>query len=452
MPHTLDARMAEQIQTDAVDRMWLAGATESNLSIRREVLSPGTTLDLQDRSLKIKRDTVLVFVDDQPLANWGHPCRYLLYEPKRGRLYSTLNASFPPDLRGGRQHATVPFHEPVVFPRPETWWHVKPFPSAPLVQSRNWYAVLFSGASNNRHTNDLEFLYRVLRQDYGVPADHIYVLNHDGTVNYFGDPRPVSTWPGDGSPYTMPVNAAGTRSELDSVLDELKGRLSEDDGLLIHTNNHGGGSEESTLVTYAGPSITASEFAAKLAELPTYRCLMVMMEQCYAGGFNASILASSTAQHSSVASAASATRSSIGGPDFDPFARDWISALHLATPAGAPLISNPDGNGDGCVTAREAYEYADAHHDWRDSPHFSASSLAARGCFLGMRLPVQLLPDLRVLIDEYWRDPGPLRAAFARIEEVLPSIVEVARPELEHASQTRSAIEALVKDALRRPD
>ena len=63
----------------------------------------------------------------------------------------------------------------------------------------NRYAILFSGASNNRHTNDLEFLYRQLVDRFFFAEDNITVLNYDGTVNYSGWPKPVSSWPGDSS-------------------------------------------------------------------------------------------------------------------------------------------------------------------------------------------------------------------------------------------------------------
>jgi hypothetical protein len=77
--------------------------------------------------------------------------------------------------------------------------------------------------------------------------------------------------------------------------------LKADDLLLIHTNNHGGhNGTESYLCTYSGPDYLASDFAAKLGKLPKFNCLMVMMEQCHSGGFNAPILANSTATLTSV--------------------------------------------------------------------------------------------------------------------------------------------------------
>jgi hypothetical protein len=44
----------------------------------------GTRLALPGLTLTIDRDTFLAFVDRQPLANWGHPARYILIEGDTG--------------------------------------------------------------------------------------------------------------------------------------------------------------------------------------------------------------------------------------------------------------------------------------------------------------------------------------------------------------------------------
>jgi hypothetical protein len=112
---------------------------------------------------------------------------------------------------------------------------------------------------------------------------------------------------------------------------------------------------------------------------------MVMMEQCHAGGFNAAIVAHSTATLTSVSSACEELKSSIGGTYFDPFARDWIAAMTGNTPYGGALASNPDTDGSGKVSAREAHDYADAVKDAYDTPVYSESSAAAGNYYLGQR-------------------------------------------------------------------
>src|SRR5262249_42514065 len=120
------------------------------------------------------------------------------------------------------------------------------------------------------------------------------------------------------------------------------------------------------------------DFSNKLAKLPKFRQLIVMLEQCHAGGFNSSILAKSTAAATTVASAATEFQNSHVTADgnWDPFARDWIAAQAGHNPFGAALAFNPDTNHNGRIEAQEAYDYANAVRDPRDSPNFSESSPA----------------------------------------------------------------------------
>jgi Peptidase C13 family len=408
------------VQDDARFRQ-LERKGESNLHILREVLRSGQTIDGRDKQIRVERDTVMVFADDAPTFNWAHPCRYLLYDAKEAVPYLEVPASFPPYLIDPPDTFEA-FHEPVVHARPERVWTVPWFPKYPVWPEGQWYAVLFSGASNNRHTNDLEFLYRILRNDYGVPADRIYVLNYDGTINYTGPPHPVNNWPGDNTPYQMTVNGAGTKSELEGVLDELKTRLGPEDRLLIHTNNHGGHYGESYLCTHSGPDYTASDFGAKLAELPKFSCLMAMMEQCHSGGFNAPVVANSTATCTSIASACVEANNSNGGAEFDPFAKDWISAMHHAKPDGGSLVTDPDTSGDGAISAQEAFDYADSVHDPFDTPIYNESDTAGGECTLGWSRFLWRIPPIYEMVKQW---PLPIPEALARLEKVLPEIESV---------------------------
>jgi hypothetical protein len=434
----------ERIKDDARLRLAFERRTPANLWIEHEVRRRGQTIEAQHQKIEIERDTVVVFVDDEPLANWGHPCRYLLYEPENGELYRTVGAQFPPSLVKAPE-TFRPFHEPIKWYEPEVlrpvYWHWWRWPR---FGPGDGYAILFSGASNNRHTNDLEFLYRVLVNDYGWDHDKIYVLNYDGTIDYSGTPHPVLSWPGDGSAYQMTVNGAGTKSEFESVIDELKGRLQPQDRLVIHTNNHGGRDSDSFLCTYSGPNYYPDDFAAKLGELPSFGCLIVMMEQCFAGGFNQRIIDNSPASSTSVASAAIATETSIGGADFDPFARDWIAAMHKADPDWSSLSSDPDTSGDGKVSAKEAYDYANLVHHPHDTPNYSQSSFAAGACRLGTTWFIR--PWLYEYVEKWWRRPWP--EAIDRIDEIRPELIELLAAELEHRGEFERQLEERVKSVL----
>src|SRR4029077_1105484 len=133
-----------------------------------------------------------------------------------------------------------------------------------------------------------------------------------------------------------------------AAFNALKSRLKADDLLFIHTNNHGDNSGgQSFLCQYPSWSeYWSSDFCSDLATLPKYKSLIVMMEQCNSGGFNAPVIAASTAAATSIASAASASQSSWASPDgnWDSFARDWIAAQIGHDPNGAALAHNPDTN------------------------------------------------------------------------------------------------------------
>ena len=223
--------------------------------------------------------------------------------------------------------------------------------------------------SNKRHLNDMEFLYRTLIDVYGFDASHIQVLTYDGSLNTQDGVQ--TKWPGDGTAYRIQVNGQGNRAAFEGAVDSLKAKLKSDDTILIHCNNHGdydGSPGTSYLCTYPNwGQYYNADFSAKIGELPQFRQLIVMLEQCNSGGFNNSIIANSPAGATSVASAASKSQSSYVTSDgnWDPFARDWIAAQAGQDAFGAALAFNPELNGNGKVEASEAFNYADAVKDAR---------------------------------------------------------------------------------------
>ena len=410
----VQSKILNKVQKNAFDRLSWVKARDTNLYVDSNLLRKGTTINASHQRIRLQRDTVMVFADDAPLYNWGHPCRYLLYDGKSGELYSKTNAEFPPNL--AEPEATLKaFHQPVAAVREARYRVAKQLDWATLAGAKlmfyvrgKRFAVLFSGASNNRHTNDLEFLYRALIDVYGFDPNNVYVLNYDGGINYSGSPKPVGNWPGDDTAYRMPVHAAGTKAELENVFDDLKTRLGSNDLLFVHTNNHGGhNGTESYLCTYSTPSYTASDFGAKLAELPSFAKLMVMMEQCHSGGFNAPVINNSTADETSISSACEEDRSSIGGAEFDPFARDWISAMTGADPYGAALSYDPDVDGDSHISATEAHDYAEAVKNPYDTPVFDESPVGSGNKMHLGQLPIKYIFKKVLKYLELYRVPLP---------------------------------------------
>lgn len=442
------------IQENAVRQLSWKRYHGTNLHLLEQSLQPGSRILAHRQEIPIDRDTIMVFADDAPLFNWGHPCRYLLYDAGSGEKYNEVSAQFPINLKK-RISGFKTFHEPVRRIPDEILWSVKPKLKCPIIGSKgNRYAILFSGASNNRHTNDLEFLYRTLRDIYNFRDDNIYCLNHDGTINYNGWPQPVGNWPGDNTAYRMPVKGSGTKAELEAVIDDLKTKLNPEDLLLIHTNNHGGwdfAPGTAYLVTHSGPDYYAADFAAKLATLPKFDTLMVMMEQCHSGGFNNPIMANSPAVRTTVASACIESNNSIGSTYFDPFARDWISAMTGNTPFGGTLAFNPDSNGNGKISAIEAFQYADAIHDPFDTPIYNESSVGAGNTHLGHRYYwwwYYCPPLVELLHDPYLQTPIP--EFYEKLHRLAPEFEEVAKGMDKATHDLSKKFEQQIKEIVKR--
>jgi len=430
MTTPINAKTLRAIQDGAFRRLSTKRRASTNLYVLEDVQPAKSVIKARHQAIPIKQPTAVVFVDDEPMANWSHDCRYLLHDADSGKLYQEVRAGFPHYLINPPDTFKA-FHTPVVAQNPlrkiRTLDLEVAFPWR--IRKGNRYAILFSGASNNRHTNDLEFLYRQLVDRFYFDEDNITVLNYDGTVNYSGWPQPVTSWPGDGTAYTMPVHDAGTKQALEDAIDALKSKLKQDDLLLIHTNNHGGhDGTESYLCTYSGPDYTASDFASKLGELPAFADLIVMMEQCHSGGFNDVVIESSAAGRTTFAAACTEGKNSIGGADFDPFARDWIAAFAGADPYGAALVSDPDYDSSGKISAREGFAYADDVHDSYDSPVYSAYGTDAGDQHLHQKWRYLFVYRELVLQElKLFRDGlgDPIQYRQAMRSKVLPALTEL---------------------------
>lgn len=350
----------------------------SNLHLYDGVIPEGEMLRVASLSVPITRNSVLVLVDHAPQFNWAHPCEYRLYDAASGDLYGKVPASLPPVVPRSADLKIVPFHVPVSFVDTKAIrarWEVRApstlrflGPSPP-----HRYAILFAGHASNRHTNDLEFLYRTLIDVYHFSPANIQVLNHDGTVNYYGAVGNPGNWPGDNTPYRMKVDGPGTRAGFQAALTSLAGRMRSDDFLFIHTNNHGGGPCDPGVTDYCmfqydpvGNWVPyyVNDFAADLGVLPHFKELMVMMEQCRSGGFIAPILNLKLADKAHVATAVNQNDYSLGGGDFDPYAEGWIAGVNGAYPDGTGLKQPVDTNHDGRISAVEAFDYANAVHQY----------------------------------------------------------------------------------------
>ena len=424
-------QLFERVRAHAFRTLSFEQRQTTNLHLDERIYKKGETIGPPRQKILAQRPTILVFADDDPRANFSHACRYLLYDASSGTLHREVPAQFPPFVKA-KSKTLRSFHEPVQFFDKANLFWVKPYFYCPyLIPAYKRYAILYAGMTNKRHLNELEFLYRTLIDIYSFDAKNIHVLSYDGTLNT-QDGVQVN-WPGDNTAYRVKINGEGTRAALEGAIDNLKSKLKSDDLLLIHTNNHGGYDGTpgtANLCTYPSwDGYYAEDFANKLADLPKFGKLIVMMEQCHAGGFNTPIINKSTATATSVASAATEPNNSYVSADgnWDPFARDWIAAQAGHDAFGGALADNADTNGDGRIEAEEAYDYANSIKLAADTPNLSESSEAGGDIALGQQYKVWwwwCIIIHEILQKQYLKLPP--EEFYAKVRRLQPKLSQMA--------------------------
>lgn len=379
-----------------------AVAQRTNYSMALIVFAPLDVLPIPLVQFAVTRPTVMVFANDHPLLNWAHPCRYLLFDLITHELYQTIHAHFPPDRLLNQPSIFRLFHSPILF----TPSLQHPVPSTPLIRSRapgSRYALLFSGKSNGRHVNDIHFLYETLVREFKYDPGNISVLTYDNSLNYDIEEPAGTMWSAASIP--LKVDEAGTKNQFIKIIDWLVTKVGPKDSLLIHTSNHGYKQGSEAYICYYDSyenAILVSEFAEQLKRIPKHRDLVVMMEQCYSGGFINSILESSLAENVSVATACSVDQESQGGDPFDPFAENWIAALAGHYSNGTPLKVGSYPH----TTMKEAFDFASiAVSSSPDNPQEGYKG-AGEHIVLGKTLYRwrKTLPQLEPIIRKQWPD------------------------------------------------
>ena len=393
MPREIEPTLLEHIKRHAVGRLTPAQAQKTNLSVNRRIFEKGEHVGPPTQRITVTEPTLVIFADDDPLANWGHPCRYMLYDAEHGNFRREIHARLPSgNLEAFFQPLTL---KPTTMPSVGIYWP-RPRRCPIIIPDGNRYALLFAGFTMQRHLNDLEFCYRTLVNTYAVPPQNIITLSFNGTLtvvndNWTGSSAAPAHWPGDGTPYQMIINGQGTLAGLQNAFAQLAKRLGPEDLLFIHTNNHGDTDNTGAYLGYPSAfpggsgvdwgnewvNLYASTFGQMLQTLPKYRALITMMEQCGSGGFGPTILETSTAAQTSFAAACVAGASSYGatylGAPWDAFAYQWIAALAGQYPNGSPLASNPDTDGSFVVDVGDCFNYAQANGTSADSPNSSGA-------------------------------------------------------------------------------
>lgn len=383
----------------------------------------GSFIGPEFQQIRAPQRCLLVFADDDPLANFGHPCRYRFYDEKTHAFLYEVAARFPPYLRFVPSTFRL-FHESVRAVRTRLHTPLQIVPAAtptptpaPTPVPRERYAILFSGSSERRHLNDLEYCYRMLTTRYQFKAANICVLNFDNTRS-LKDGGVANNWPDETSasdPYQIPIpplpapppsplpgqpllSAKADRAGFQHACQLIAAKLRPQDLVFIHTNGHGDafppGSQPpgAWLVQQDELLYFAQDFCADLTALPVHESLLVLMQQCCSGQFIGPVVAAKSAAANpikanrlSIACASKVSSYSTADFNFDKFALGWVTAHLDKDPYGNPPVSvvdtggGPGPGGDGFIEADEAYVYAASVAHPKDRPASADAPAPAAG-------------------------------------------------------------------------
>ncbi|WP_045454438.1 C13 family peptidase [Vibrio campbellii] len=240
------------------------------------------------------------------------------------------------------------------------------------------YALLVAGRSELRHWNDLECCYRTLTNECNIPPQNIFVLYYNGAMHFdlmdFKYLHSAPLYYQDNTRLTIDIRGEATPQTLKQTFSKLGLMLSSEDMLYVMTSGHGSRRElhlseeveepsaESELsCALKHPAIGAELFGHLLGQLSSYHSLVVVMGQCYSGGFQDSVMTHSTATTTLFSAACEADKESAGDEHFTPFLHYWMTSL-----ASAPL-SEP----------KVHHQYAVSHTLRFDSPVIRVSTKQA---------------------------------------------------------------------------
>lgn len=373
-----------------------------------------------------------VFVDAEPVKNWGHKC-YYLYIPKP--IPSSINTdnvkitedNFPPNqtlavLSVKDRFGNIANFKPIV----NKAVHAD-VPGVVKTPAQRTYAVILSGGLNKssnykRYWNDCSFIYQTLVNKYGVPKGNIYPIMADGT-----DPADDTLISRDfyHSEYesqsldldfdSMPdIELAATKDNITNVIDNLSKRLQKDDHFFLFVIDHGDVDKEtknSYICLWQGDDMESDyklydyELANMLSEMSANNVnINIVLGQCYAGGF-IDDLAKINCIVSTACRASESSFASIEGTS-DEFVYHWTCAVNESDNLQNP-ISGIDLDGNGIITMDEAFIYAKNHDRYKGGPLQEHPQYSSTPISIGEDLAFnRLAPSIDLYIKDNADDTG----------------------------------------------
>lgn len=318
------------------------------------------------------------FVDDHPIANWDHPCRYIFIS-RSGNVEIVDATSFPADFDSFRYIDTEQYRQMM---RVENRYPTRTIfgGGEDFVVGEKW-ALLVNGGyaqymNHIRYWNDLSNIYCTLVDVYGFEDDHIWVLCSDGLDPAVDQSNGTNSPPDLDGDHDDDIMGPATLNYVEATLDTLSQLVGEDDLFLYFNTDHGtSNSGWSVYVNlWSQQQLQDWHFAEMMDEFP--QCQQVFcFEQCYSGGFEDDLMRENTMLRN-FNSACTAFQSSyaMAGLQYDEFVFDWTAALRGEDAYGVPV--NADYNGDGMVSLYEAFIYAERNDVQNEQPQYASNPWA----------------------------------------------------------------------------
>ncbi|HAS81829.1 MAG TPA: hypothetical protein DCS43_03935 [Verrucomicrobia bacterium] len=337
------------------------------------------------------------FIDDDPAANWAHPCRYVFIAPDLSSTH-VIDAVRPLTIEGPDAVAGPYGMERLIA------FHPAAIKFAPVViasgstnsilygeADSHHFALLISGgnttnSNTDRYWRDTAYIYSTLIQKYGYAKSNVTVLVADGTnpaidhlnYNYVPPDSWLASTPldfdGDGE---CDITGDASAASVSNAFLDLQSRLTPQDQLFVFLTDHGGptpgGSAWDVELSLWNQERLHDRDLQALTE-PISCPIFFVMEQCYGGGFADDLDQSNRAI--ATAAAHNGTSYAMSYPFYyDQWSYYWTAAVRGFFPSnnvpwvdGAPC--NADFNGDGYVSFREASFFATANKAENEHPTY----------------------------------------------------------------------------------
>jgi hypothetical protein len=370
------------VKTTVLNNIWEDREIFSKILI---VQPNDTILTLDSFLISPNYTSWLFFVDEIPLANWGHRCKYIFVNNINGES-NTADMYMPPKITYGYEivNRVIPSYKSN---KNDLFTITR---QRDIISTNTEYAVIISGGIDSaynfaRYWNDCSAIYQVLVNIYGYNRNKIFVLMANGSLSYYNENNqffPIcEVYPDDlDGDDTDDIQYAATANNISIVFDSLSRIMTPFDNLFIFVTDHG---NRGSTINLWNSHMTKEQFAAEINKVSFVNTINICMEQCFSGGFTSAL--SGNRRVITTACASNENSWQMSNNLYDEFCYHWISAVAGFTPTGITINADYDNNG--FVSMKEAFIYAQTNDSKNETPQYYSNlnclgeSLALNGIF-----------------------------------------------------------------------